>query len=176
MNRDDEVEAGQNRGEAGDEDAQSGRDHLRRRRHGAEWSVESPSRVDAARDERVQREQPPEHVNVPAREIQFRKREVFGADHERHEEIPEHGRNDGDEEEKHHHHAVHREQLVVGLVRHQIAGRRRELEAQQHGEDAADEEEERDGGEVQQGDPLVIAREQPRADAVSVVQIVPRRR
>ena len=43
------------------------------------------------------------------------------------------------------------------------------------GERAADEEEERDRREVQQRDPLVIARQQPRLDAVAVVQVVMRR-
>ena len=82
---------------------------------------------------------------------------------------------DGNQEEEHHHHAVHREQLVVGLVGHQIAGRRRQLEPDQHRERAADEKEERDRREVQQRDALVIAGQQPRRDAVAVVQVVLRR-
>ena len=88
--------------------------------------------------------------------------------------LPSVGGNRRDEEEEHHHDAVHREQLVVGLVGDQIAGRRGELEADQHRERAADEEEERDRGEIQQRDALVVARQQPRLDAVAVVEIVPR--
>ena len=116
-----------------------------------------------------------EDVDVPARRFSFGKREVLRADHDRHEEVAEHGRDGRDQEEEHHHHAVHREQLVVGLVRHEVAGRRRQLEADQHRERAAEEEEERDAGQVEQRDALVVARQQPRLDAVAVVQIVTRR-
>src|SRR6185295_19599707 len=37
----------------------------------------------------------------------------------------------------------------------------------------ADEKEDGDAGEIEQCDPFVIARQQPRLDAVAVVQIVP---
>ena len=176
MDGDDEVQAGEDRREAGDEDAERRRDDVGRRRDGAERRVERPAGVDAAGDERVEREQAAEDVDVPAREVQLREREILRADHDRHEEVAEHGRDRRDEEEEHHHHAVHREQLVVGLVGHEVAGRRRELEADQHRERAADEEEERDRGEIEQRDALVIARQQPRLDAVAVVQVVARRK
>src|SRR5207249_2322151 len=39
-------------------------------------------------------------------------------------------------------------------------------------EGAAEEEEERDRREIEQRDPLVIARQQPRRDAVALVQVV----
>ena len=159
----------------GDEDAERRRDHVRVGRHRAERRVERPAGIDAARDERIQREQPADDVDVPAQQIQLRKREILRADHHRDEEVAQHRRNRRDQEEEHHDDAVHREELVVGLVGHQIAGRRRELEADQHGERAAEEEEERDGGQIEQRDALVIARQQPRLDAVAVVQIVPRR-
>ena len=159
----------------GDEDAERRRDHVGGRRHRAERRVERPAGVDAAGDQRVQREQPAEDVDVPARQIQLGERQVLGADHDRHQEVPEHGRDRGNQEEEHHHHAVHREELVVGLVRHEVAGRRRELEPDHHRHRAADEEEDRDGGEIEQRDALVIARQQPRLDAVAVVQVVPRR-
>src|SRR5262249_52696559 len=68
----------------------------------------------------------------------------------------------------------YREQRVVGLVRDQIAGRGGEVEADQHGERAAHEEEERHAREIEQRDALVVAREQPRRDAVAVVQVVAR--
>ena len=151
------------------------RNDVGRRRDGAERRVEGPAGVDAAGDERVQREQPAEDVDVPAGEVQLRKGQILGADHDRHEEVAEHRRDDGNQEEEHHHHAVHGEELVVGLVRDEIAGRRRQVEPDQHGERAADEEEQRDGRQVQQRDALVIARQQPRLDAVAVVQIVMRR-
>ena len=107
-------------------------------------------------------------------QIELREREVLRADHDRHEEVAERRRNRRDQEEEHHHDAVHREQLVVGVVGDEIAGRRREIEPDEHGEGAADEEEERDRRQVQERDALVIARQQPRLHAVSVVQIVAR--
>src|SRR5207247_43432 len=57
----------------------------------------------------------------------------------------------------------------------EIAERRGELEADQHGEGAADEEKERHAGEEQERDLLVVAREQPRRDAVVLVEVVARR-
>ena len=69
---------------------------------------------------------------------------------------------------------MHGEELVVGLVGDEIAGRRRQVEPDEHGERAADEEEHRRGRQVQQRDALVVARQQPRFDAVTVVQVVMR--
>src|SRR5438093_3289765 len=86
--------------------------------------------------------------------------------------ITEHGMNGGNQEEEHHEHAVHREQLVIGLVRYEIAGRGRELEPHHHGERSADEEEEGDGAEIKERDAFVVARQQPRPDAVAVVQVM----
>ena len=169
---DDEVE--QDRREAGDEDAERRRNDVGRRCDGAERRVEGPAGIEPAADERIQREEAADDVDVPAQKVDLRKREILGADHDRHQEVAEHRRNDGDEEEEHHHHAMHREQLVVGFVGHQVAGRRGELEPDEHRHRAADDEEEGDAGEVQQGDALVIAREQPRPDAVAVVQVVTR--
>ena len=128
VDRDDEVEPGEDRREPGDEDAERRRDHVGGRRHRAERRVERPTGVDAAGDQRVQREQAAEDVDVPARQVQLGERQILGADHDRHQEVAEHGRDDGNQEEEHHHHAVHREELVVGLVRHEVAGRRGQLE------------------------------------------------
>ena len=87
-------------------------------------------------------------------------------------EVAEDRRNRRDQKEEHHDDAVHGEQLVVHIVAHEIAGGRREIQADEHGERAADEEEHRNGGEVEQRDALVVARQQPRLDAIAVVQIM----
>ena len=142
VDRDDEVETGQDRRKAGDEDAERRRDDIGRRRHGAERRVERPPGVHTAGDQRVEREEPAEDVDVPAREVQLREREILRADHDRHEEIAERRRNRRNQKEEHHHHAVHGEELVVGLVGDEIAGRRRQLEADHDRERPADEEEE----------------------------------
>src|SRR5207237_4307228 len=62
-----------------------------------------------------------------------------------------------------------------GFVRHEVAGRSGKIQPDQHSHRTADEEEDGDGGQIQERDPLVIAREQPRFDPVAVVQIVPER-
>src|SRR6267154_1163650 len=174
MDRDDEVQTRENGRKAGDENAERRRDDIRRRGDRAEWGVEGPARVDAAGDEGVEREEAAEDVDVPAREVQFRERKVLRADHDRDEKVAEHGRNDGNQEKEHHHHAVHREELVVRLIGDEVTGRRGQIEPDQHGERASNEEKHGHRGQVQQRDALVIAGQQPRLDAVALVQIVMR--
>src|SRR5207253_11483424 len=77
-----------------------------------------------------------------------------------------------DEEEEDHHHAVHGEELVVCLRLHHVARGRDQLQADQGGEDAADGEHDRDAGQVEEGDPLVVGGEEPGADAVADVEVV----
>ena len=134
--------------------------------------VERPARVHAAQHQRGDAEEAAGHVEVPARQVDAREREVLGADHQRHQEIAEDGRDRRDQEEEHHHHAVRGEDLVVGLGREQVAARRGELQADQHREDAADQEEGRHRVEVQQRDALVVLGEEPGRRAVRGVQVV----
>ena len=54
----------------------------------------------------------------------------------------------------------------------EIAGRRREVEPMSTAKAPPIEEEERDGGEIEQRDALVIAGQKPRRDAVAIVQIM----
>ena len=82
----------------------------------------------------------------------------------------------GNEDEEHHRHAVHREELVVGVGADEVAGRRRQLEADQRREQAADEEREGDDDEVHDADALVVLGQEPRGDRVPDVQIVDARR
>ncbi len=88
--------------------------------------------------------------------------------------LPSTAGNRRDQEEEDHHHAVHGEHLVVGLGRQQVARRRQQLEPDEHREEAADEEEDGDRREIQQRDALVVLRQQPRLQAVAVVQVVHR--
>src|SRR5262249_37021190 len=101
-----------------------------------------------------------------------RKRQIPRADHERNEEVSQDRRNRRDQKEEHHDDAVHREELVVGLRADEVARRSQELEADQQREDSAEDEEERNREKVEQGDPLVIAGEQPRLQAVAVAQVI----
>ena len=121
VNADDEVQTGQDRRKADDEDTDRDRYHAGRGGGGAEGGVEGPAGVDAAVDQRPQRERRAEHVDVPAEQVEPRKRQVARAEHERHDEIPQHAGNRRDQEKPHHHHAVHGEQFVVGLRVHERA-------------------------------------------------------
>ena len=169
---DDEVQSGQDRREPGDEDAERGGDDVAVRRRRAVWRVERPARVDSAAERRNQREEPAEHIDVPAQEVDPREGEVLRPDHDRDEEIAEHGRDRRDQEEEHHHDAVHGEELVVRVGRHQVARRRQQLEPDDEREHAAEEEEGGDRREVQQRDPFMVLRQQPGCGAVAVVQVI----
>ena len=70
--------------------------------------------------------------------------------------------------------AVHGEQLVVGVGLHQVARRSEQFQPDQQREEPADKEEERDRNQVQQRDALVVRGQQPRPDAVLLVQIFSR--
>ena len=172
VNRDDEVQAGQNRREAGDEHSGGGGHDVRVGVDGAERGVKRPARVDAPPNDRIQREQSAGNVDVPTGQVQPRKGDVAGPDHQRHEKIAQHAGNRGHEKEENHHDAMHREQLVVGLGLHQIGVRRGQVDADQRGRDAADDEKEGNAQQVQQADPLVVGRQQPRTNRGAVVQIV----
>jgi hypothetical protein len=170
-NRDHEVEAGQDRREAGDEHADPGHHHVAARGAAAVRRIEGPAGIDAARDHRVEREQEAEHEHVPAQEIDLWEGDVLRTEHERQHEVAEdrgHGRN---QDEEHHRHAVHREQLVVGVGAHQVARGCRQLHADQRGEDPADEEREADDAEVHDADAFVVLGQEPRRDRVLMVEI-----
>src|SRR5581483_6150853 len=111
------------------------------------------------------------HVEIPAREIQPREREIARADHERQQEIAERRRDRRYEEKPYHDHAVERERLVVRVRAHEIAVRRDELEPDQRRGNAAEEEESRDRNREQDGDALVVARREPRAQTIARVEI-----
>ena len=169
---DDEVQAGKDRGEAGDEDSDRGPDDVGVRVGGAERSVEGPAGIDAAGDHRDQRCGTADDVQVPAQQVDPGKCQVFGADHQRNEEVAEHRRHRRNQEEEHHDDAVHGEQLVVGVGRNQVTSRGEQLQADQHGEEAADPEHHGDRDEIKDRDALVVCGQQPRLDAVVGVQVV----
>src|SRR5947209_6555376 len=67
---------------------------------------------------------------------------------------------------------MHGKELVVGVGLYQVSRRSQQLQADQEGEKAANKEEERNRDQIEQRDPLVVRGEQPRPDAVVLVQIV----
>ena len=138
----------------------------------AEGRVEGPAGIDAAGQHAVQHHRAGDDVEIPAQQVDAREGEIFGADHHRHKEVAEHGGNRRDQEEEDHHHAVHGEKLVVSIGLDEIAGGREQFEADEQGEESADEKEESDGDEIEQRDALVVGREQPRADAILLIQVI----
>ena len=166
---DDEVESGEDGGEARDEDAERGGDHPAIGVSRTVRGVKGPAGIDAAGDHGEEAERPADHQQIPAQQVELGERQVARADHDRQEEIPQHGRDGRDQEEEDHRHRVHGEQLVVSLRTYQVALRRQEFHANQRGEGAAYEEEQGDGGEVQQADALVVLGKEPRFEAVTGV-------
>ena len=101
-----------------------------------------------------------EQVHPVRERVQARERDVAGTDHQRHEEVPEAGEDRHDHEEDHRR-PVHRQDLVVRVLREHGFVRRRELRAHQHGEQAADDEEDERGRDVHDPDPLVVDGDEP---------------
>ena len=77
VDRHHEVQAGQDRREAGDEDAKPGRHHVGVRDAAAVGRVKGPPRIDAAGDHRIHGEQESDDEDVPAEEVQLRKGDVL---------------------------------------------------------------------------------------------------
>ena len=169
---DDEVEAGENRREAGDEDAERGGDHPAIGIGGAVGSVEGPASVDAARQHGEQGEQSTDHQQIPAQQVDARKRQIARADHHRQKEIAERRGNRRNQEEEHHGHTVHGEQLVIRVRRHEVTRRREQFHADHGGESAAQEKEQGNGGQVEQADALVVFGEQPGFETVALIEVM----
>ena len=163
---DDEVEARRDGAEPRHEDAHRGERHVGVRVERRIGRVEGPAGIDPARQQRGEDEHPARDGQVPAQEVEPREGHVARADGQRQDEVAERGRDRGDEEEPHHDHAVQREELVVGVRRHDVGPRREELEPHQRRGGPADQEEHGDGREVEDRDPLVVRGQQPGPDTV----------
>ena len=116
-----------------------------------------------------------EHVDVPAQQVERGKARSLAPIISGSRKFPSTAGIDGDQEEEDHHHAVHGEQLVVGLGLD--AGRPRGVSSSSRDRSSANrppsEEQDRDRDQVQDRDALVVVRQQPRLEAVAVVQVVP---
>ncbi len=66
MDGNDEVQAGEDGREAGDEDTDRGGHHIGIRVTGAERSIEGPTGIDAAGKQHVEGEQSADDVDIPA--------------------------------------------------------------------------------------------------------------
>ena len=156
MDGHDEIQAGEDGGESGDEDCQSRFNDFCVGEVGAEGSVEGPSGVDATGQHAVQHHHAADDVEVPAQQVDAGEGEVLGSDHHGHEKIAQHGGDGRNQEKENHDHAVHGEKLVVSIGLHQVACRSEQFEANEQREEASDKEEERDGEEIEEGDAFVV--------------------
>ncbi len=175
MNGDDEVETGKDGAKAGDEDRQAGGNNVGVQVMRAERSGEGPARIDAAERERRQHEDAAENIQIPAQQVDLREGEVFSAHHDRDQEVSDRRRNRRHQKQEDHDDAVHGEHLVIGVRRHQVAGRGQQFQADHPGKKATDKEEDRDRDQIEDRDALVISGEQPALQAVFLVQIGPLR-
>ncbi len=171
VNGHDEVQAGEDGTEPGDEDAHRGRDHVRIQVVGAERGGEGPAGIDAAVQQGKDQEARAGDVQVPAQQVDLGKGQIFGPNHDGDDEVPNRRRHRGHQEEEDHDHAVHGEELVVSIGGNQIGQGRQQLQTDQAGKGATDKEEERDRDQIQHGDALVIAGEQPALEAVFAIEV-----
>ena len=103
-------------------------------------------------------------VQPVRKRVQPRERHVGGADLERDDEVREPAEREWPCEQVEHQAPVHREELVVGLVREERALRRRELDPDHEGHAAGDEEHDQRRDHVVQADDLVVGARQPQED------------
>jgi len=164
----DEVEAGQDRREADDEDPEDRQGDVGAGT-GAERDVEGPSCIGrtAAGEERGQYDGRADHVEPPGKQIQAGKGDVAGADLDRHDQVAEGSLKAGDDEEENHHHAMHGEEGVIGLGAHDRAAGCHQFDPDQQPQQHPHQEEAEGGIEIEQPDPFVVDGEDPGADAGS---------
>src|SRR2546426_6446837 len=87
MDGDEEIEAGEDRRETINKNADDGGRDCGIRIDATEWSVKGPAGVEAAGGEGIEHEASANDVDVPAQEINFGEREIFRPDHDWQEEV-----------------------------------------------------------------------------------------
>ena len=110
---------------------------------------------------------PAERQHPQRQGVDPRERHVGRADLERHDVVAE-ARQHRDDEQEDHERGVHREDLVVGLIRHELQAGRGKLDAHAEREQATDEEEQERVDDVHDPDLLVIGRRHPVVQGASV--------
>ena len=167
---DDEVQSGENRRPADDEEANQRRHYGGRALH-AVGSVKSPAGVEAAGLHGKENDDGADEVEVEACDIEARERDVLGPDHDGNEKVAECPRNGRNHEEEHHDDAVHGEQSIVGERVDDRAFGGQMLDAKHEGKSPAERHHQRGRHEEKNPHSLVIGGEQPRADAFVLVDV-----
>ena len=127
--------------------------------------IECPSRIDPAREQSPEHQDPAGQRQIPAHEIELRKGDVGRADHQRQQEVAECRGDQRHEEEPHHDDAVQREGAVIAVVGQKMRMWREQFEPDQRRRRAADEKEGGDHQGVEERDALVVGGEKPLAQA-----------
>ena len=159
----------------GDKDGDRRRDHMGIQVVGRERRGEGPARIDAAQHQRGQHQRAADDIQIPAQQVDLGEGQVARAQHNRDQEVAQRRRHRRHQEQEDHDDAVHGEELVVGVRRHQVRLRRQQFQPDQPRKRAADKEEERNRDQVQHRDALVVAGQQPAQQAMLRGDVVPLR-
>ena len=165
-----EVDGGRHRPESHHEDGEVPVIRAVARREGppGEWRIGEPSDVGrgacpvqpvAAQKTEV-KQKPAEQKGPEAEGVQSRKREVAGADHQRHQVVGE-AEYDRDADQEHHGGPVYREQPVEDLRRDDRVAGRGQLPANHGRLEAGDQEEREAGDHVHDAETLVVDGDDP---------------
>ena len=122
------IQSGQNGGESRDEDGDSGFYNAGVTESCAEGRVEGPAGIDTADHHGVQHDDAGDHEEVPTQQIDPGEGQVFGANHQWHQKVSQHGGDRRDQEEEDHHLAVLGEELVVRICLDEITRRSQQFE------------------------------------------------
>ena len=139
--------------------------------HGRERRVEGPAGIDPADEQGVEGHRPSQHKEVPAEEIQARKRQIPRADHQGNQKIAERHRHRRHQEEPHHHDAMHGKEPVVGFGGSEQPFGHDQIQAHQRRGKTADEEEHRDRAQIQKRNALVIGGQEPTPEGEAVREV-----
>src|SRR5260370_42314865 len=124
--------------------------------------MEAPAGTNPARQQRIDRDDAAEYINVPTQQVDPRKGKIFRTNHHWNQKVSERCRNRWDQKEEDHDDPMLRKHLVVSARLHEVTLRSQQLQADRHRIKAANEEEEADRAEIKQRDALVIPGQQPR--------------
>src|SRR5258708_7554475 len=114
MNSDDEIESSQNRGKSGNKDAKARGNYIGIRKRRAVGRIKSPARINATSQQRINRYQAAQDIDVPTQQIYPWEGEVLRSNHHRDKKVTEGRRYGRNQKEKDHYDAVLGKDLIVG--------------------------------------------------------------